>query len=231
MQRQDGVDLQECCVGPFYLLVCLAGLLVANLVLSLLRLPRAGLRGTAFASRALLSARERGYLNAVEIAAGPGCRVDPKVAAAVILRPRPELGWGRRRASRRALESAHLDLLISAASDARPLCAVLLLRPEPSWAERASRGRIGAACTSAGLPVLELPLTEPPAPATLKRLVQEALETIDLRVAPPPPQRDEDEEAMLAELAAAMREPEALEQGELVPERHDDSGPRISDGR
>jgi hypothetical protein len=195
---------------PFYLLVFLAGLLLASLLLGLLKASRSGLRGAPFERRALLSADELKYMKAVEMAAGPDYRVLPKVAAAALLRPERGLGRGQRRLARQALAQGRLDLVLAAAADAHPLCAVRFRDPERARAERKSLARIAAGCSNAGMPVIELPLDDSIDAETLKRLVQDALDMADVRVSTKPEPPPEDEEALLADLAAAMRDPDEL---------------------
>ena len=195
---------------PFYLLVFLAGLLCASLLLGLLKASRSGLRGAPFERRALLTADELKYLKAIELAAGPDYRVLPKVAAASLLRPEQGLGRGQRRLARQALAQGRADLVLAAAEDVHPLCVVRFRDPTWTRTERKSQARIAAGCRNAGMPIIELPLDETLGAEALKRLVHEALAMADRRVPHQPEPPAEDEEALLADLAAAMRDPDEL---------------------
>jgi len=197
-------------LAPFYLLVLLAGLVLASLLFDLLRAGRGRLRGAPFERRTFLSGAELRYLKAIELAAGDEYRVLPKVAAAALLRPEQGLGRRQRRLAWQALVQGRVDLVVVAAADAYPLCVVRLRDSSGPRAERRSLAQIAAGCSNAGMPVIELPLDEAVEAETLKRLVRDAMAMADVRVsahAQPPP---EDEEALLADLAAAMREPDEL---------------------
>jgi len=195
---------------PFYLIVFLAGLLLASLMLSLLKATRAGLRGAPFERQSLLSGDELKFLKGVEMAAGSEYRVLPKVAAASLLRPERGLGRGQRRLARQALVEGRVDLVLAAADDMYPVCVVRFRDPQRPRAERKALSRIAAGCSNAGMPVIELPLDDTLEGETLKRLVQDALAMTGVRVSARPEPPPEDEEALLADLAAAMRDPEEL---------------------
>jgi len=203
-------DLRRVALEPFYLLVFLAGLLLASLILALLRATGSRLRGAPFERRTLLSPDELTYLKAIELAAGPDCRVLPKVAAASLLRPERGLRLGQRRLARRALAEGRVDLVVAAAADVYPLCIVRFADPARPRPERRSLARIAAGCSNAGMPVIELPLDQTVDAQALQQLVQDAIDMAGVRLSKalePPP---EEEEALLAELAAAMRDPEEL---------------------
>lgn len=200
---------------PFYLLVFLGGLLVAVMLLQLLGVGRARLSGAPFDRRPFLTAAEADALGAVADAAGPSYRVFAKVAAATLLRPERGLRRGQRRLAAAVLSAGAVDLVIAAA-DGAPLCAVQLASPVRSRSARRLAARIGAGCAAAGMPVIELPVEPLPAPAEVARLVREALALVQRTAAPVAAtapvveEEDPEAEALLADIAAAMREPDDL---------------------
>jgi hypothetical protein len=196
-------------VQPFYVLTFLAGLLVADLLVRALRAP-ARLRAADPYERhpAFLTPTERGILGALEEAVGPDFRVLIKVCLSQILRPDTTLPRRGRRSAAQRIRGLSVDFLICSAADGFPLCAVLA---QPQTQERRLRrdsAMIARACESGGVPVLRLSEQERYDGADLRRRVLDAVETADVRVAQTPEPPAADEEALLAELAAAMQEPD-----------------------
>lgn len=197
---------------PFYLLVFIAGLLVANLLLKSLRFTASIGSGPGPYERnqPFLGEQERLCMGAVEQAVGGGYRVLAKVAAAAALQPEVGIGRRKRGKSRAALRGLMLDFVVCAGSDLYPLCAIVA---EPEGAGRKGnrpRGVLAKACADAGLPLVTLPLRDHYEISELRRTLIEAIETADLRLTVAPDPHQEDEEAALAALAAAMQEPDGL---------------------
>lgn len=194
---------------PFYVLVFIAGLLIANLLLQLLRAVGGGGGSYPFERRPeFLSAQERLCLGTVEEAVGRDFRVLVKVCLSQILQP--DLDLGRRRRARAAvrLRGRSIDFLVCSAADGYPLCA-LLVRAEPrSRAIKRDLADIEASCRAAGLPVLTLALQDHYELTEIRRQVLDAVETAEVRIAHAPEPPAADEEALLAELAASMQEPD-----------------------
>lgn len=191
---------------PFYVLLFLLGLLLAGLLLQLVGRGR-GLRGAPYRRRVLLTEAEQDWRAAVAAAAGPGFEVWPRVAAAALLQPLPRLDRATRALARAALADGVLDLVIAADGD--PLCVVQLQPARRARTERRRAAHLIEACAAAGLPVIELPLEQAPAPGELTRLVQQAIGLAGRKQsAPAAPPPDADEEDALARLSDALREPD-----------------------
>lgn len=190
-------------------MVFAAGLVAANLLFGLLRLITMPRLPLAFERRdSLLNPQERLCLGTVEEAVGRDFRVFARVAAGAVLAADSEVGRHRRRRSERALAGRAFDFLICAAADAHPLCAVLASAPEPPRRRRRDLALLRGACADAGLPVVELELADGYELAGVRRRLLEAIETADVRMSTEPEPVVADEEALLAELAAAMQEPD-----------------------
>ena len=196
---------------PFYLLVFIAGLLIANVLLQLLRLAGGG-RGALYFERQprFLGPEERLCLSTIEEAVGTDFRVFAKVALRSVLQPDERRRHRRARASA-LLAGRMLDFLVCSAADGYPLCAVLA-RPQQDGGRSAKREQklIADACASAGLPMITLPLQDRYEVNLIRRQVLDAVETADVRVAQTPEAPAADEEALLAELVATIQEPEGI---------------------
>lgn len=192
---------------PLYLLLAIAAMITLAMVLSVLRGRGARLRGEPFERRPLLSAEEQRCYQLIAAAAGDHYRVCPKVAAAAFLRPLPRIGLEQRRLADARLVEGWADLLICAASDLHPLAAVRLKPAKPSRVQRRIGTRLQAAVAAAGLPVIELAAADPPSAERLRELIDEAIAMTEVRmVARAESSGGEDEDALLSELAAAMRD-------------------------
>lgn len=205
---------------PLYLLLALAGLLLVALLFSLLRVHKPRLVGQPFVRRRLLSAEEWRCAQQIAEAAGDRYRVFPRVAAQALLQPLPRMGRKQHLLAEQRLREGWLDLLICSAADAHPLCAVRLDRDELGRQEKRIGRQLQAAVSAAGMPVIELSLDDLPSVARLRALVAEAIEMADAPVMVDQPKAaagpgvtdsvtDDDEAALLSELASAMREPES----------------------
>jgi hypothetical protein len=195
---------------PFYLLVFIAGLLIANLLLQLLRAAAGGGEGSyPFERRPeFLTADERLCLGTVEEAVGTDFRVFVGVCLSQILQPDQDLGRRRRGRAAARLWGRSVDLLVCSAADGYPLCA-LLVRAEPrNRATKRELASIEAMCRAARLPVLTLALQDHYEITEIRRRVLDAVETAEVRIAHTPEPPAADEEALLAELAASMQEPD-----------------------
>jgi len=195
---------------PFYLLVFIAGLLIANVLLQLLRLAGGG-RGALYFERQprFLGPEERLCLSTIEEAVGTDFRVFAKVALRSVLQPDERRRRRRARASG-LLAGGILDFLVCSAADGYPLCAVLARRQDGCRSAKREQKLIAAACASAGLPMITLPLQDRYEVNLIRRQVLDAVETADVRVAQTPQAPAADEEALLAELVATMQEPEGI---------------------
>ena len=195
---------------PFYVLVFIAGLLIANLLLQLLRAAGGGGVGRhPFERRPeFLSPQERLCLGTVEEAVGSDFRVLVKVCVSQLLQPDQDLGRPRRVRAAARLRGREIDFLVCSAADGYPLCA-LLVRAEPqSRANKRELASIEAMCRAAGLPMLTLALQDQYEITEIRRQVLDAVETAEVRIAHTPEPPAADEEALLAELAASMQEPD-----------------------
>jgi hypothetical protein len=197
---------------PFYIMVFAAGLVAAGLLFRVLGLfgrlirPR---RVLAYQRRdEFLNFQERLCLGTVEEAVGRDFRVFSRVAAGAVLAGDVMLGRRRRRAAEQALAGRMFDFLVCSAADAHPLCAVLASPPEPSRRRRREVSELRSACTDAGLPVVELALADGYELTAIRQQLLDAIESAEVRIAPTPDPMAADEESLLAELAAAMQEPD-----------------------
>lgn len=217
-------------MAPLYVLLALASWLLLALIGALLGGRGARLRGAPFDRRALLSADEWRCYHQLQAAAGAGYPVFPRVAALALLQPLPRIGRRQRRLAQAHLREGWADLVICSATDAYPLAAVRLVRAGEGRRERRMAARMRAAFAAAGMPVIELSLANLPTEERLQALVHEALAMTGVRLAARPEpslgqtgpslgraeprlgqaEHDDDEEAaLLSELSAAMRDPEA----------------------
>jgi len=197
---------------PFYIMVFAAGLAVAGLFFHVLGLfsrllrPR---RVLGYQRRDdFLSDQERLCLGTVEEAVGGNYRVFPRVAAGTVLTGDRSFGRRRRRAAVATLSGRVLDFLVCSAADAHPLCAVLAAPAEASRRRRREAALLRAACADAGLPLVELTLADGYELTAVRRELLDAIESAEVRIAPTPEPMAADEESLLAELAAAMQEPD-----------------------
>jgi hypothetical protein len=194
---------------PFYIMVFAAGLVAANLLFQLLRLfggPRVVL---AYQRRdGLMDFQQRLCLASIEEAVGRDYRVFPRVAAAAVLTGDEALGRTRRRMATRALAGRQFDYLVCSAADTHPLCGVLADAPAPGRKRRRERNFLFKACADAGLPLIALELSDGYELTAIRRQLLEAIESADVRLSAAPESVADDEESLLAELAAAMQEPD-----------------------
>jgi hypothetical protein len=199
-------------LAPFYIMIFAAGLTAANLLFVLLRLlGRRRQRVLAYRRRdGFLNTEERLCLGTVEEAVGRDFRVFARVAAGTVLAGDPELGRRRRRSADRALAGMLFDFLVCSAADGHPLCGLLADVDEPGRARRRDNAFLRAACADAGLPLVQLKLNDGYELTAIRRELLEAIESSEVQLTHTPDPIAEDEESLLAELAAAMQEPDAL---------------------
>lgn len=194
---------------PLYVLLALAALIMLAMLLSLLRVRGERLRGEPFERRALLTQEEQRCYRMLLEAAGDAYRIFPRVAALALLRPVPRIARRQRRLAQGLLAAGWADLLICSASDLYPLAAVWIKPAKTGRAQRRIGVRLQAAFASAGMPVIELTAGELPTAERLRELVAEAIAMADVRViARAEPMGGDDEDELLAELSAAMRDPD-----------------------
>ncbi len=207
---------------PLYVLLALAAWLVLALFWSFRRGRGARLRGEPFERRPWLSVEERRCYQQIQDAAGAGYRLFPRVAAAALLEPLSRIGREQRRLAWARLREGWADVLICSATDLYPLCVIQFAHPGQGRGREARQARQTAArmrsiFAAAGMPVIELSLADLPTPERLATLIHEALAMTDAdRIARPQPRLgrvdvddDDDEAALLSELAAAMRDAES----------------------
>lgn len=194
---------------PFYLLLASAAIILLAMMLSLLRVRGARLRGEPFERRALLTDEEQRCYQMLSEVSADAYRVCPRVAAVALLSPLPRIGRKQRRLAQELLATGWVDLLICSASDLYPLVAVWIKPAKAGRAQRRLGARLQAAFASAGMPVIELTAGALPTAERLRELVAEATSMADVRlIARPEPMGGDDEDELLAELSAAMREPD-----------------------
>jgi hypothetical protein len=190
-------------------MLAMATAIILAMLLSVLRGRGARLRGEPFERRELLSADERRCFLSVSEAAGEAYRVCPKVAGLALLQPLSRIGRDQRRLAHALLAEGWADLLICAATDLYPLAVVRLLPVKSGRAQRRLAARLQAAFTAAGMPVIELTAGDLPSAERLRGLVAEAIAMADVRVVVrAEPTSGDDEDALLSDLAAAMRDPD-----------------------
>jgi hypothetical protein len=195
-------------------MVFAAGLVAANLLFNLLRVIARPQRSLAFARQdTLLNLQQRLCLGTVEEAVGRDFQVFARVAAGAVLAGDRDAGRRRRQRSERALAGRAFDFLICAAADAHPLCAVLASVPEPPRRRRREVALLRDACADAGLPLVEMELKDGYELQAVRRELLDAIESSEVRLSTAPEPVGADEEALLAELAAAMQEPDGKRVG------------------
>ncbi|MEA3638508.1 MAG: DUF2726 domain-containing protein [Lamprobacter sp.] len=195
---------------PFYLLLLIAVVIIIAMLQALVHGRGLRLQGEPFERRALLSADEQRGYQMISAAVGDSYRVCPRVAALALLRPLPRIGRQQRRLAHGLLAEGWADLLICTRNELYPLVAVRLKLAQTGRAQRRIDSRLQAAFAAAGLPVIELMAGDLPSAERLCELVAEAIALADVPVVAraEPISNDDDEDALLSELAAAMREPD-----------------------
>jgi hypothetical protein len=193
-------------------MVFAAGLVAANLLFQFFRLFGGGPRRVLAYQRrdGLMDYQERLCLSSVEEAVGGEFRVFARVAANRVLRGDEELSRRRRHAAERALAGRSFDFLVCSAADGYPLCGVLADAPEPTRRRRREKAFLASACADAGLPLVQLELKDAYELTAIRRDLLDAIESADVRLTTAPETVGEDEESLLAELAAAMQEPDGM---------------------
>ena len=191
---------------PFFVLVFLAGLAVGNLML-------AAIRALKVAAPVLPTGRRRPFLTAararalrqLEQAAGDQRRVLPEVPLTLLIAP---LSYARRRQAARwsaAIAGLQADFAVVTRDGSEPLCAVLLTAAGKQPRKvRAAQQRVRKLCLASDLPVLTLGPVEPT--DALAARLQELLWPLEERLNPVAELASEDEDALLAGLAAAVRD-------------------------
>ena len=217
---------------PFYIMVFAAGLVAANLLFGLFRLIGRPSRALAYQRRdGFMDFQERLCLGSVEEAVGRDFRVFARVAAGRVLCGDQALGRRRRRAADRSLDGRTFDFLVCAAADAHPLCGVLADAPEPSRKRRREKAFLAEACADAGLPLVQLELKDGYELTAIRRELLDAIESAEVRLTAAPDTVADDEESLLAELAAAMPEPAGAITRGAARRRGARDGLRIAAGR
>jgi hypothetical protein len=197
---------------PFYIMVFVAGLVAASFVFHLLHLVFRPRRTLAFERReGFLPIRERLCLGTVEEAVGRDFRVFTRVAARYVLAGHRQLGWRTRRRADQLLGGLSFDLLVCAAADAHPLCGVVTEDEEgASRQRRREQSQLKVAAADAGFPTVSIKLQDGYELSAIRRSLIDAIETSEVRVKHDTPEPAEaDEESLLADLAAAMQDPDS----------------------
>ncbi len=201
---------------PLYLLLAIAALILFAMLLPLLSVRSTRLRGEPFERRALLTETEQHCYRMLSEAAGDAYRVCPRVAALALLRPLPRIGRKQRRLAQGLLATGWADLLLCSAPDLYPLAVVWIKPNKVGRIQRRTGARLRAAFAAAGMPVIELTAGELPPAERLRELVAEAIAMADVRLATSAEPMDdeyEDEDELLSELSAAMRDRDSPQAG------------------
>lgn len=196
---------------PFYIMVFAAGLVAANLVfqsLHTLIVPRPRL---VFERRdGFLDTEERLCLGTMEEAVGREFRVFARVAANQVLQGDRRLGRRTRARAQQALGTLAFDFVICSSADGHPLCGVITQAEPETRRRRRECSQLESACDDAGLPLVRVELQDGYELAAIRRLLFDAIDTAETRLRPDMPEPvAADEESLLAELAAAMQDPDA----------------------
>jgi hypothetical protein len=197
-------------LAPLYLLLALAALLLVAMIAALTSVRGRRLRGEPFLRRALLTADEQRCYQLLSEAVGAGYRLCPRVAALSLLQPMRGIGGRQQRLAHRLLAEGWADLLICTAAELSPVAVVRLLPEKSGRAQRRLANRLQAAFAAAGFPVIELRANDPPSIERLRTLVERSIAMAGAPVIAQlePALVDQDEDTLLSELAAAMREPD-----------------------
>lgn len=198
---------------PFYLLLALTVLMLANLLLSLW--PTSGRSPAAHLPierrRALLDAREIRALHGFEQAVGETRRVQPGVPLRRLIRPAPGVSTWRARSWLASLGNLSVDLAVLSADGSEPLCAILLTTSgKASRQHRREQTLVQTLCKAANLPVLTY--SEPDTTASewpseaLKARIEELIGPLEVSLSAQQALASEDEDALLASLAVAMQD-------------------------
>ncbi|MBK1701546.1 hypothetical protein CKO22_11630 [Thiococcus pfennigii] len=198
----------------FYLLLGLAVLLLASAALAVWRLWR---RQTLMPYRledGLFAPAEADLLAALDVAAGPGRRIFGKVLVEDVIGLERRVGRQLQARASARLAERRFDFLICDARTLRVLCAVDLVGDERRLFGARADATLARICRAAGLPLVTVTAAERYDP-------RELAEALAAAMAPPPaevptrldkPQRppeegppSQDEDRLLAELAAAIR--------------------------
>jgi hypothetical protein len=194
---------------PFYLLLALTLLALGNLLWSLI--PKARLEGgprlPIKRRRPMLNALEAQSLALLERLLGEQRRVQARVPLRRLIGPAPEVSARRARRWDAQVGALDVDLAVLSADGTEPLCALLLTAggKQPRRVRR-EQARVQALCRQADLRVLTLSGTEQDAPETLQARLEELIWPLEESLVSAPPVASEDEDALLAGLAAAMRD-------------------------
>lgn len=198
---------------PFYIMVFAAGLVAASILFRFVSLLGGPRRVLAYQRRdGFLNLQEWLCLAAIEEAVGRDFRVFVRVAAGHVLCGDAALRRRTRRAAERALAGRSFDFLVCSTADGHPLCGVLADAPEPRRRRRREKAFLAEACADAGLPLVQLELKDGYELSAIRRDLLAAIASADVRVTPTSPSDSiaDDEESLLAELAAAMQEPDGV---------------------
>lgn len=194
----------------FYLLVGFTVLALANLFLSIFLLGSRSARILKLPVErhpSMLNQLEIRNLGFIEQLVGKQRRVQPLVPLQRLIRPaRHSSTWHARR-WRHEIGQLSVDLAVLSADGSKPLCAILITaggkRPRRVRREQALVKRL---CKQADLPVLTLAHDEQNDPESLKNRLEELISPLEISLSTEHPLASEDEDALLAGLAAAMRD-------------------------
>lgn len=197
----------------FYLLLTLSALASVNLALSLIprgASPGGGKRGprvTIKRRRPLLNALEARSFKMLEQILGDQRRVQPQVPLHRLIAPAPGVSERLAKRWRTQIDALSVDLAVLSADGTEPLCAVLLTASGKHPRRiRSEQARVQALCKQADLPVLTLSDNEQNTPETLKARIEDLIWPLEESLVNTHPVASEDEDALLARLAAAMRD-------------------------
>lgn len=194
----------------FYLLLILTVLAAGNLLLGVVPGNKGGGRVSRLPARRrrpMLTVPEVQTLRLLEKVLGERRRVQPRVALGLLIDTAPGVSARRAKAWRSQLGGLSVDFAVLSADGAEPLCAILLTAggKHPRRVRR-GQARIQASCKQADLPVLTLSGDEQSAPEALKERLEELIWPLEERLVADHQVASEDEDALLAGLAVAMRD-------------------------
>jgi hypothetical protein len=194
----------------FYVLLGFSVVALMNLLLSLL-----SLKGEHAHRLQLPAERRQPTLNQLEVQnlglieqlVGEKRRVQPLVPLQRLIRPARQVSTWRARRWQREINTLSVDLAVFSADGSQPLCAILVTTgAKPPRRVRREQALVEQLCKQADLPVLTLSSDERHDPERLKNRLEEWIEPLEVSLSTEHPLASEDEDALLAGLAAAMQD-------------------------
>jgi hypothetical protein len=129
-----------------------------------------------YLKRSLFSASERSFLSALESVCPDGITLTCKVRLADIFGVKKGLDRGGRQRAFNRISSKHVDFLLVQRSDGRPILGIELDDSSHEQEDRKIRDVfVDRVFSSAGLPILHVPVKSAYEPKDLRRRIDEAL--------------------------------------------------------